>query len=130
MKGIRKRGILVALSVMLIAWNCVIVYAGDAWCEYDGNAKGYVRTFMTESGWGRHEANAWAQLVGSDREFIANKTCGYQFGGDAKWGSVGYNSVNKDDKYKYGDHKLGYFTYANAWLQVSGDEYIDSPVGK
>lgn len=34
MKGIQKRGILAALVAMLIAWNCVIVYAGDVWCEY------------------------------------------------------------------------------------------------
>ncbi len=129
MKGIRKRGVLAALAVMLIAWNCVIVYAGDAWCEYDGNAKGYVRTYMTESGWGRHEVNAWAQLVGTDREFIASKTCGYVIGDEEEWGTVGYNSMNKD-KYIFGKHKLGYFTYANAWLQVNGDEYIDSPVGK
>jgi len=25
---------------------------------------------------------------------------------------------------------LSYFTYINGWLQVDGDEYIDSPIGK
>lgn len=124
----KKRGIFVALVVLLVSCNCVIAYAGDAYANYGGNARGYVHTFMVESGFGQHRANASAELLGSDRIFIGEQLCGYQFGGDARWGKLcGYGT---NECTKLWGQKSGYFTYTNAWLEMDNGEYIDAPIGK
>lgn len=125
--NIQKRGIFVALLVLLISCNCAIVYAGDVYGNYGGNAQGYVHTFMVESGFGQHRANASAELLGSDSEFIGEHLCGYQFGGTATWGKLcGYGTYKNT---KHAGQKSGYFTYTNAWLEMNNGEYIDSPIG-
>lgn len=123
----QKRIILACMVMLLIACNCVVAYAGDVYGDYGGNARGYVHTFMVESGFGQHRANASSELLGSDRIFIGPHKCGYQFGGKAVWAELcGYGDKELT---KVGDSASGYFTYTNAWLEMNNGEYIDSPIG-
>jgi len=123
MKNTKKR-LLVLATMLLIIGNSVTVFAGEKWGDYDCQARGYVHTMLTSSGWGQHAGTAGVYVTGLDADLLRSYNCGTQFGGTGVWDTVGGYSEKRNIVKK----KQGYFTYVNAWLETDYG-YIDAPEG-